>query len=152
MMLKALRAPLLWMALVLFLGGSAFGAQTTAAWVIPLLKPLAPYATARELHALHIILRKLWHLTEYAILARVWLHGILAWRGMSVRGAAWVALLVCVACAFVDEAHQSMLLTRTGSVADAVLDCLGALLMLMMLRARYHVRPTSHGAPARARA
>jgi len=37
----------------------------------------------------------------------------------------------------VDEGHQSMLLSRTGSVSDAVLDCLGALMMLLMLRARY---------------
>jgi len=33
-----------------------------------------------------------------------------------------------------------MLPTRTGSVADALLDCLGALLMLLLLRARYAPR------------
>jgi VanZ family protein len=87
---------------------------------------------------MHMVLRKLGHLTEYAVLARTWLHGMLLWRpATTVRTAAWAALLICVACAFVDEAHQSMLLTRTGSVADAVLDSLGAVLMLMLLRARY---------------
>jgi VanZ family protein len=90
-----------------------------------------------------MVLRKLGHLTEYAILARAWMHGVLAWRATSVRTAAWGALLVCIACAFVDEAHQSMLLTRTGSVADALLDCLGALMMLMLLRVRYEPRASA---------
>ena len=143
-MLKAFRVPLLWLAVVLYLGSSGFGAPQTGPWVIPALGTLVPWASARDLHALHILLRKLWHLTQYAILARAWLHGMLAWRPMTVRTAAWTALLVCIACAFADEAHQAMLLTRTGSVADAVLDCLGALLMLMLLRARYE--PAAAGA------
>ena len=141
--MKALRVPLLWLAIVLFLGSSRFGALQTGPWVIPALGTLVPWATARDLHALHILLRKLWHITQYAILARAWLHGVLAWRATSVRAAAWAALLVCIACAFVDEGHQSMLLSRTGSVSDAVLDCLGALMMLMMLRARYEARAPS---------
>ena len=136
-MLKELRIPLLWLAVVLYLGGGRFGALQTGAWVIPALGTLVPWAGPRDLQALHIVLRKLAHLTEYAILARVWLHGLMLWRAATVRTAAWAALLICIACAFVDEAHQSTLLTRTGSVGDAVLDCLGALLMLMLLRARY---------------
>ena len=136
-MIKALRVPLVWLAIVLFLGTSSFGITQTGPWLIPLLKALTPWATPRELHGFHIVLRKLWHLTQYAILARAWLVGVLAWRRVTVKCAAWAALLVCVACAFVDELHQSMLLTRTGSAGDAILDCLGALMMLMMLRARY---------------
>lgn len=136
-MTKALRIPLLCLGVVLFLGSAWFGAQSTGRWVVPVLTWIVPWATPRELHALHMVLRKLGHLTEYAVLARVWLHGVLAWRRVTMRSAAWAALLICVACAFVDEAQQSMLPSRTGSVADAVLDCLGALMMLMMLRARY---------------
>jgi VanZ family protein len=136
-MMKALRVPLLWLAVVLFLGSAQFGAHSTGAWVIPALTWIVPWATPRELNGLHLVVRKLVHLTEYAILARAWMHGLLAWRRVSVRVAAWAALLICVACAFADEAHQSMLPSRTGSVADVVLDCLGALMMLMMLRARY---------------
>lgn len=141
-MLKAFRLPVFWLGLVLFLGGSGFGIQQTAPWVVPILKTLVPWSSGHDVHALHVLLRKLGHLTEYAILARVWLHGLFVWRRMSVRAAAWGALLICVAVAFVDEAHQSMLLSRTGSVADAILDCLGALLMLMLLRARYEAATT----------
>ena len=105
-MLKALRLPLLWLTVVLFLGSSRFGAQHTAPWIVPILKALVPWSSAHDLRALHGVVRKLGHLTEYAILARVWLHGILVWRRTSVRGAAWGALLVCVAVAFADELHQ----------------------------------------------
>lgn len=136
-MIRAFRVPLLWLGIVLFLGSSQFGAQQTAPWLIPLFKKLAPWAGARELDGLHMVLRKLAHLTQYAILARTWLVGVLAWWRPTLRTASWIALLVCMACAFADEAHQSMLLTRTGSAGDVVLDSLGALLMLMLLRARY---------------
>ena len=146
-MIRAFRIPLLWLSVVLFLGSSRFGAHQTGPWLIPLLKALAPWAAARDLDGLHMVVRKLWHLTQYAILARTWLLGVLACRRSSLRTASWIALLVCVACAFVDEGHQAMLLTRTGSAADAVLDSLGALMMLMMLRARYEA---SAGAPAAA--
>ena len=151
-MMKAFRIPLLWLGIVLFLGSSHFGTQQTGAWVIPALTRIVPWASARELHALHAVLRKLAHLTEYAILARLWWQGLLAWsarRGMTVRTAAWAALLICAGCAFADEAHQSMLPTRTGSVADVLLDCLGALLMLLLLRARYEPRePVPLAVPA----
>lgn len=147
--MKAFRFPLLWLGIVLFLGSSHFGTQQTGVWVIPALTWVVPWATPRELYALHAVLRKLAHLTEYAILARLWWQGLLGWRGMTVRTAAWAALLICAACAFADEAHQSMLPTRTGSVADALLDCLGALLMLLLLRARYEPRePAPIAVPA----
>ena len=42
-----------------------------------------------------------------------------------------------------------MLPARTGSVGDVMLDCLGALLMLLLLRARYELRePAPIAVPA----
>jgi len=90
-------------------------AQQSQGWFVPLLKRLAPHATPGELGAIHIVLRKLGHLTGYAMLALLWLRGFLVTRRLSLRTAAWAALLVCVGCAFVDEAHQSMLLSRTAA-------------------------------------
>src|SRR5438874_808228 len=147
-MLNALRVPLLWLGAVLVPGSSQYGTHATGPWVIPALNLLVPWATSRELNAMHLDDRKLWLLTQYAILVRLLLQGLLARRRTSMRAAAWAALLICVATAFVDEAHQSMLPARTGSVGDVMLDCLGALMMLMMLRARYEPVP----APAAGRA
>jgi VanZ family protein len=135
-MIRAFRLPLLWLGLVLFLGAGQFGVKQTQAWIVPMLKFVAPWATPAELHGAHLVLRKLSHLTEYAVLALLWLRACLASRRLTLRTASWVALLVSVTCAVLDEAHQSMLPSRTGSVADVVLDSLGALMMLIVQRVR----------------
>jgi VanZ family protein len=147
MILKAFRLPLLWLCVVLFLGSGYFGAQQTWAWILPVLKSFAPWATTAELRGAHSLLRKLGHLTEYGVLAAFWLRAFLVGRQLTVRGASWAALLVCVGCAFVDEAHQSMLLTRTGQPADVILDSLGALAAVIYLRGRLEgdaLRPITH--------
>jgi VanZ family protein len=134
--MTAFGLPLVWLSLVLLLGSASFGPQQTQGWVFPVLKPLAPWATLGQLHALHAVVRKLAHLTEYGVLARLWLLAFLAGRRLGLRPASWTALLVCAACAFLDEGHQAMLLERTGSARDVVLDALGALLVLMAMRVR----------------
>ena len=134
-MTRPFHVPLLWLALVLFLGSSYFGTQQSQPLILPVLKRVAPHATAAELNSVHALLRKLSHLGEYAVLGLLWLRGFLGTRRVSLRAAAWAALLVCMACAFVDEAHQSMLPSRTGSALDVVLDSLGALLAVMLVRA-----------------
>ena len=150
-MTRPFHVPLLWLALVLFLGSSYFGTQQSQPLILPVLKRVAPHATAAELDAVHAVLRKLSHLGEYAVLALLWLRGFLVTRRVSLRTAAWAALLVCMACAFVDEAHQSMLPSRTGSALDVVLDSLGALLALMLARAgRDGAAPAPASGPAAA--
>lgn len=124
-----------WLTLVLFLGSAWFGAQQTQRWVVPVLGALAPTASRADLQTAHAVTRKLAHVTEYAVLALLWMRAARA-RRAGLRTASWIALAVCVLCAFVDEAHQSMLLTRTGSAADAVLDSLAALTALVIVRTR----------------
>jgi VanZ family protein len=125
-----------WLTLVLCLGSAAFGAQQTQRWVVPVLRALAPSATNADLRAAHAVTRKLAHVTEYSVLALLWLRAVRAGGRGSLRTASWIALLVCVTCAFVDEGHQATLLTRTGSAADAVLDSVAALTALMIVRTR----------------
>lgn len=83
-----------------------------------------------------MVLRKMCHLTEYAVLALLWFRALLARARQTPRAAAWIALGVCLLCAFVDEAHQAMLPARTGSARDLVIDAAGALGMLIVLRGR----------------
>jgi len=86
--------------------------------------------------AVHAVLRKLAHLSEYGILARLWFGSLLARVDRTPRRASWLALAICLACAFADEAHQSMLLTRVGSARDVVVDATGALTVLIVSRSR----------------
>ena len=117
---------------VLFLGSANFGAQQTEPWVTPVFGFLSPGATGAELRTAHALLRKLAHLTEYAVLAVLWIRAVHSIARTSLRTASWAALLICVACAFVDEAHQSTLPNRTGSASDMVLDSIGALAPVML--------------------
>jgi VanZ family protein len=90
-----------------------------------LLKKLAPGASNAGLHATHIVLRKLAHMAEYAVLALLWFWAIVVRTGRLVR-AAWTALLVCLACAVADETHQAIVPARTNSLQDVAIDVAGA--------------------------
>jgi VanZ family protein len=125
----------IWLGVVLFLGTAYFAATNTAPFILPLLKQLAPGASNAQLHATHLLLRKLTHLAEYALLALLWFWAIAARTGRPVR-AAWIALLVCLACALVDEAHQAIIPARTGSLRDVVIDVSGAALAVLIASGR----------------
>jgi len=126
----------LWLALVLFMGASYFAASKTAAFILPILKFLAPHATVRQLHVMHFGVRKMAHVTEYAILAVLWFKALVLSARRTPRVAAWIALSVCLLCAFADEAHQSTLPMRSGSARDFVIDSLGAVAALILIQAR----------------
>ena len=97
---------MIWLGVVLFLGTAYFATTNTAPFILPLLKKVAPGASNAQLHATHRVLRKLTHVAEYALLALLWFWAIAARTGRLVR-ATWIALLVCLACALADEAHQA---------------------------------------------
>ena len=134
----------IWLGVVLFLGTAYFAAANTAPFTLPLLKKLAPGASTAQLDAIHMVLRKLTHMAEYAVLALLWFWAVVARTGRPVR-AAWIALLVCLVCAVADEAHQAIVPARTGSVRDVVIDAAGAAAALLIAlggtsRARDQVR------------
>ena len=126
----------LWLVLVLFLGTAYFAAQETGRFVIPILEFMLPGVPRSELLAIHMVLRKVAHVLEYAVLALLWYKAVHRVGGWSPRTAAWVALSICLACAFADEAHQSMLPSRQGSARDFVIDAFGATAMLTIARGR----------------
>ncbi|MGH7302376.1 MAG: VanZ family protein, partial [Candidatus Rokuibacteriota bacterium] len=120
----------LWLLLVLFLGSAYFATQETGPFVLPVLRVLMPGVPLAELQAVHLVLRKLSHVAEYAVLALLWFTAIHRVGRRTPRTASWIALGICLACAFADEAHQSTLPERTGSARDFVIDALGATAML----------------------
>lgn len=127
---------LFWLVLVLFLGSASFAAQETGRFVLPFLRLLMPGIPHSELQAIHMVLRKLGHVFEYAVLALLWYQAIHRVGGWSPRTAAWAALSICLVCSFADEAHQSTLLSRHGSARDFVIDAFGATAMLTIVRGR----------------
>lgn len=143
---KRFRLAVLWLMVVLFLGSAQFGPKQTQQQIVPTLRTLAPWMATSGVDAIHALLRKLSHLTEYAILALVWLRAFRAQR-FTLKTASWAALAVCLACAIVDEAHQASVPGRHGSVRDVALDSLGAVAMVIVVRSRKQVTDGDTAAP-----
>ena len=126
-------AALAWTALVLWLGSAAFGAEQTGSVLRPVLRAVA-VVTGLGLSEVHTLLRKAVHFTEYAVLAALWFFALAGRR--RVVAASWMALSIALACAVLDEGHQSALSNRTGSARDVVIDASGAVVALSIVRRR----------------
>lgn len=120
-----------WMLLIFAGSSDALSAEHTSRFLIPFLRWLDPQISFQTLAAIHLALRKLGHLTEYAILAA------LLWRALrdSLRSTTTfavtlMALGIAALFAMSDEFHQSFVPTRTPSENDVVIDICGAILGL----------------------
>jgi len=118
--------PLGWTALIAWFSTDRWGAPATQPRLVPLLAALLPWLPPDSIDALHWLLRKAGHVTEYGVLAAVWARALGGWR----RAAGLAA-----ATAFLDELHQATTISREGSAADFVLDSAAALATLTVLRA-----------------
>jgi VanZ family protein len=126
--------PIAWMAVVLSASSAEFSAANTGSVLGSVLTWLWPALTPAHVDVVHGLVRKLAHFTEYAILGALWFRGLS--RGGAARppAAAWLALVISVACAVVDETHQSFIPSRTASVRDVMLDSIGALAAIVPAR------------------
>jgi len=122
---------ILWIAVIVGLGSSAFQHDQTSRFIGPILRWLFPDWSDARIAGLHGLLRKSAHLMEYAIAA------VLAYRArqLGARGRSRAALalpaLGLVACvALADEGRQATIESRTGSPRDVALDVTGGVLGL----------------------
>jgi len=128
-------APLfVWIGVIFLLSSDSGSMSNTSRFVRPILVFLFPAADETTLLFYHGIVRKLAHLTEYAIL------GALAVRAF-VRSQYRYAfsLFIVVAVAFADEFGQSFRPSRTASVVDVGIDIAGGLAMIAALY--LYIRP-----------
>ena len=140
--------PLVLWATLIFIGSSSLLSAThTELFLIRPLHWLFPNASDATLRTLHFVLRKAGHFTEYAILA------LLAARAFRTSSREllhsrwfWVSLLLVVAYSLGDEFHQSFVPSRTASIYDSMIDSVGGLTALVLVRIRKHRehRPDLH--------
>jgi VanZ family protein len=130
-----------WMLLIFAGSTDALSAEQTSRFLVPFLRWLDPQISIGTIAVIHFALRKLGHLTEYGIFAA------LLWRGLrgtliatTNLGIAALAFVVSAIFAASDEFHQSFVPSRTASPFDVMIDCIGALvavlLCAMFVRAR----------------
>ena len=91
----------------------------------PWLARLVPGLSADALYHLQVLVRRSAHFAEYAILFLFLNFGPL-------RGRPVIAFMVCVGCASLDEALQTLRPSRSGTIFDVALDSSGAATMLVL--------------------
>ncbi|MGC1342391.1 MAG: VanZ family protein [Candidatus Binataceae bacterium] len=109
----------LWGAVMFTLSTSAFSAANTSRIIDPILVWIMPGISPTSLDVAHALIRKCAHFTEYGVLYWLLVHGPLI-------GRPYMALVICVAWAFLDEGHQMFVPGRTASFYDVALDSTGA--------------------------
>lgn len=122
-----------WMLLIFAGSTDLLSAEHTSRYFVPFLRWFDPHITFSTIVAIHAIVRKVGHFTEYAILAALlWraLRGTFTTLGRFALAAA--AFLVTAAFAMSDEFHQSFVPTRTASPRDVMIDCLGVFFAVVL--------------------
>ena len=105
-----------------------FSDQQTGRVILPVLHWLFPWATRRMLYLMHMGIRKLAHVTEFAIFSATVFRGIRGGRtGWHISWAV-ITLLIAAAYASLDELHQVFVPLRHASPRDVAIDAFGALL------------------------
>ncbi len=114
---------------VIFAGSTdIFSTEQTSRYLVPFLRWLDPQISPSTIATVHFALRKIGHLTEYAILAALFWRALRSARNLPAKMSTlfvgvWVA---CAILAAIDEFHQSFIASRTASLNDVLTDSLGA--------------------------
>lgn len=122
-----------WLALIVLLSSELFTPIRTGAIADPILRGVIPDLSGVALDMAHGLARKLAHFTVYAVLFLLLVRGPLAGRDL-------IALAVCIAVAFLDEAHQMVAPGRGASLYDVALNSSGALFARFLYVAANEVR------------
>jgi VanZ family protein len=124
---------LLWTGLVLYASSDTFSARNTGSILEAVTTFLFGGLKPQTFEALHFLIRKSAHFTEYGILGLFWFR---AWGGRR-EGHQWKWALagmgMALATAIADEVHQSFVPSRTGDVKDVLLDLSGAIIAQLVL-------------------
>ena len=122
----------LWLIVIFIFSTDYFSATRTSSVIVSILHFLFPSRPLQQLEFWHAVIRKLGHITEYALLA------FLTYRTMKLeqldltQARVRTMGFVLVAASF-DELHQAFTLFRTPSPFDVGYDCLGAVWALCLI-------------------
>ncbi len=127
--------PLILCILVIFFLSTDNGSMSnTGSIVRQILRFLLPDSPEENLAFYHIIIRKLAHFTEYAILA-FWASRAFLNSKKEILKSKWFlwAFIIVVSVALMDEFNQSFNSNRSGSISDVLLDCFGGLSSILTI-------------------
>jgi VanZ family protein len=112
---------------------AAFGADHTSGPLRWLWEHVFGQVTDQSWDVLHHYIRKTGHFVGYGTMGLLWLRAW--WMSLPRAGFLLDATLALLGTAMVagsDELHQSFLPNRTGVPSDVLLDCCGAVALLLL--------------------
>ncbi len=116
-----------WAGLIFYLSTSGFGASFTRWLLYIVLDLLRVTVSAPTFEFLHLCLRKLAHVTEYAVFSLLIYAGFLETRDFEWRPRlALRSIVIAGLYSLTDEYHQSFVPGRTPSLVDCGIDTAGA--------------------------
>lgn len=131
-----------WAGIISWFSTDAFSARSTNSYIDPVLRYFFGELTPAGFRFAHSIVRKSAHLTEYAILGALICRALTDPGARIMRSTVVRAALLCCAYATLDELHQAIVPSRTGSPVDVLIDTSGATLgSLIFARVRGRRRP-----------
>jgi VanZ family protein len=118
----------IWLGIIFAGSTEVFSAEQTSRYLVPFLRWLDPQISLSRIAAIHLALRKLGHLTEYAVLAAFLWRALRSAENLRAKvstlfAGVWIASAII---AVSDEFHQSFIASRTASLNDVFIDGLGA--------------------------
>jgi VanZ family protein len=126
-----------WVAVIFTASTDVFSAEHTGSVIESIISAIVGHPLPSELfEPLHFAIRKLAHLTEYAML------GALAFRALRRDKQGWdrrwvmAAITIAIAVAAADEYHQSFVPSRTASPVDVAIDTTGAAIAQLVIWGR----------------
>ncbi len=124
---------ILWIGVIFYSStGNASMAQTSR-FLRPLLESI--FSDENTIYLANVIIRKIAHLSYYALLAGLAFFALIGspfeWLK---KHWFWSAFGLVLVVASLDELNQSLNPTRAGTVSDVLLDCVGGLVMLLIIK------------------
>ena len=126
---------LLWLIVISIFSTADFSSINTSRFIGPILLWLFPGLSESRLAAIHLLIRKAGHFTEYAILALLARRAFVSSSKANIQRR-WFELgfLLVTGYALLDEFHQSFVPSRTASIYDSAIDVVGGLTVLLIFK------------------
>jgi len=105
-----------------------FTHEQTGRIILPVLHWLFPWASHHTLYLMHVLIRKMAHVTEFGVFSITVFRGVRAGRSGWRLSWALTTLFIAVSYAGLDEWHQSFVPLREARARDVAFDAFGALL------------------------
>ena len=127
---------IIWLVLIYVGSTDLMSAEHTSRFLGPFLRWLKPDITADAIAKAQLFVRKVAHLTEYAIFATLLWRAIYRGTNLKIKMSSLFVIvwLVSTLIAVSDEFHQSLVASRTASISDVRVDMIGAIFGLIICR------------------